>query len=190
MQGMTSIDVRRAADVARKFHRGQTDKAGRAYLEAHVLDVHRRVLGEPALVQAVALLHDVLEDTACDEQQLRREFPPQVVDAVVAMTHFPGEPLTDYYRRVRADPIALKVKLADIASNTDPARTALLDPATRSRLAEKYRAALIELSGHLPAPGAGETAAHQVTESPADCADGPNGSDVRSRPAPGNGPSR
>ena len=48
--------------------------------------------------------------------------------------------------RVKADPLALRVKLADIASNTDRARMALLDEATRVRLTEKYRKALEALN--------------------------------------------
>lgn len=128
------VDVRRAAEVARGHHRWQSDKAGKPYFEAHVADVHRRVSHGSTAVQAVALLHDVLEDTGCREDDLRREFPGHVVDAVVALTHRAGEPLEDYYRRVRADPLALEVKLADIASNTDPARLADLDQPTRERL--------------------------------------------------------
>ena len=142
----TPVDVPRAAEVARGHHRWQTDKAGKPYFDAHVVDVHRRVSGRSTAVQAVALLHDVLEDTGCTEDELRREFPGHVVAAVVALTHRPGEPLEDYYRRVRADPLALEVKLADIASNSAPARLADLDEATRERLTVKYRAALAALT--------------------------------------------
>ncbi|WP_232796949.1 hypothetical protein [Blastococcus atacamensis] len=143
--GPGSVDVARAIEVARSYHLGQTDKAGRDYFQSHVADVHRRVAGESSAVQAVALLHDVLEDTPCTEFDLRREFPDDVVDAVVAITHLPNEPRQDYYGRVRANPLARTVKLADIASNTDPDRLALLDESTRDRLAEKYRAALLAL---------------------------------------------
>ena len=48
--------------------------------------------------------------------------------------------------RVRANEIALWVKRADIADNTDPERTALLDEETRERLAKKYAKSLILLS--------------------------------------------
>lgn len=147
MPSSDQIDVPRAAAVARLRHRGQTDKAGKDYFDSHVADVHRRVAGESAAVQAVALLHDVLEDTDCTGADLRRDFPSDVVDAVVAITHLPDEDRPDYYRRVRADPLALTVKLADIASNTDPSRLALLDEPTRTRLQEKYRRALAALVG-------------------------------------------
>ena len=48
--------------------------------------------------------------------------------------------------RVRANEIALWVKRADIADNTDPERTALLDEETRERLAKKYAKSLTLLS--------------------------------------------
>lgn len=140
------VDVQRAAAVARSHHRWQTDEAGKPYFDAHVADVHRRVARESTAVQAVALLHDVLLDTSCTEDDLRRDFPGHVVDAVLALTHRPGEPLEEYHARVRADPLARQVKLADIASRTAPARLAELDEATRDRLAEESRQALAALS--------------------------------------------
>jgi len=44
--------------------------------------------------------------------------------------------------RVRANEIALWVKLADIADNTDPERISRLDEDTRKRLAKKYSKSL------------------------------------------------
>lgn len=55
----------------------------------------------------------------------------------------------DYFARVRANRFAVLVKTADLADNTDPARQALLDEETRSRLREKYRRAY-ELLGVEP----------------------------------------
>lgn len=64
-----------------------------------------------------------------------------MVDAVDAVTKRSGEAVEDYFARVRADRLAVIVKTADLADNTDPARQAALDDATRVRLAEKYRRA-------------------------------------------------
>lgn len=137
--------IARARAIAHEAHEGQKDKSGRDYVTAHVADVARRVTttGEydPTAV-AVAWLHDTIEDTPLTENDLRHMFPPPIVEAVAAITHYPHESRWDYYRRVKANPIALRVKLADIASNTDPARMALLDGKTRGRLSEKYATAL------------------------------------------------
>ena len=69
-----------------------------------------------------------------------------MVDAVLTLTHRTGEPLEEYYARVRADPLALKVLLADLAVTTDPARMADLDEPTRRRLAAEYETALAALT--------------------------------------------
>jgi hypothetical protein len=140
------VDVLRAAEVARVHHRWQKDDAGKPYFDGHVVDVHRRVVKESTAVQAVALLHDVLEDTGCTADELRRDFPIHVVEAVLALTHRPGEPREEYYERVRADPIARQVKLAELDSMAEPARLAELDGPTRARLTEEHRAALAALS--------------------------------------------
>lgn len=47
---------------------------------------------------------------------------------------------------MRAVPLALTVKLADLADNSDPQRLARLDAATRERLITKYARARAELT--------------------------------------------
>lgn len=134
--------VTRARVVAVAAHYGQLDKAGQPYVEAHVADVAARVAHMGPQVEAVAWLHDVVEDTEVSEAELRRRFPAEVVDGVMAMTKRKGEPRDDYYARVKANPLALAVKVhGDIPSNTDPARVAVMeqqDPARAARFAEKY----------------------------------------------------
>ena len=134
MRGQT-----RAETIARAAHAGQVDKTGHPYIE-HPERVAARVHGNTEL-EAIAWLHDVVEDTTVTLADLRREFTDEIVDAVDALTHRRGETRQDYYARVRQNTRALRVKLADIDDNTDPARTALLDEPTRARLAQKYAAA-------------------------------------------------
>jgi hypothetical protein len=57
---------------------------------------------------------------------------------VEALTRGSGEAPDDYYARVAANPLAVKVKRADVADNADPERLARLDPALRERLTAKY----------------------------------------------------
>jgi (p)ppGpp synthase/HD superfamily hydrolase len=131
----------RARDLARHAHAGQTDKSGQDYYRAHVADVAHRVGLDPRL-RAVAYLHDVVEDTSWTMDALAHVgFPGDVLLAVDAITHRPHEDRLAYYARVKANPLALAVKHADIASNTDPNRLALLTPSTRTRLIEKYEQA-------------------------------------------------
>lgn len=129
----------RAEAIATILHRGQADKAGDDYIE-HPRRVasHFDPESEPT-EHAVAWLHDTIEDCDVLPQDLREAgMPDAVVDVVILLTRRGGIPADDYYRAIRRDPVALRVKLADIADNTDPARAARLDEATRERLAQKY----------------------------------------------------
>ncbi|HWO62570.1 MAG TPA: HD domain-containing protein [Umezawaea sp.] len=129
-----------AVNLARRAHEGQIDKSGNPYID-HPLRVMTRVDGEAE--QMAAVLHDVVEDTTVTLDELADlECPAVVVRAVEALTHFPDEPQSAYLARVAADPIALVVKRADISDNLSPDRTALLEPAERERLREKYETAL------------------------------------------------
>lgn len=134
--GPTAFTVDDAIAVARRAHAGQTDKAGRPYIE-HPLRVMGNVAGEEERMAAV--LHDVLEDTAVTVGELRSAGCPEaVLAALLALTKRPGESLARSMARGAADPIARVVKRADIADNSDPRRLALLDRATADRLRRKY----------------------------------------------------
>ncbi|MDR2256180.1 MAG: HD domain-containing protein [Arthrobacter sp.] len=139
--------VEQAKRLATRAHEGQTDKSGAPYI-GHPSRVAARVakaLGADHDAVAVAWLHDVVEDTPVTASQINTQFGPVIAAAVQAITHPKGEARADYYARVKANALALAVKAADIADNTDPARVALLDAPTRERLAKKYseaRAAL------------------------------------------------
>ncbi|XKH58386.1 HD domain-containing protein (plasmid) [Citricoccus nitrophenolicus] len=138
---MPSTDlVATAARIARREHAGQVDKSGADYI-THLARVATsvRTRGGTADQIATAWLHDVLEDCPVTAADLAAEaIPGNVIEAVVAMTKTRREPLDAYCARVKANPIALMVKAADIDDNTDPARVATLDEPTRTRLATKY----------------------------------------------------
>ena len=132
-----------ASRYARRSHAGQTDKAGVPYFE-HCTRVARKLEDDKDI--AVALLHDVLEDTETTEHTIRVLFGNEVADAVVALTRVDGEGPDEYYQRVRSNPLALRVKMADIHDNLEPLRLAALDDETRQRLMHKYGSALVALS--------------------------------------------
>ena len=144
--------IRQAEIVARHAHRNQVDKAGRPYTEhpAAVADITATRYPDDTAAIATAWLHDVVEDTPVTLDEIRARFGDQIATAVDAITRRPGEDPDDYYRRVAADPTAVKVKRADIAHNSDPARLAALPQPTRDRLRDKYQhavAILDELAG-------------------------------------------
>lgn len=153
---------------AKVAHQDQTDKAGLPYLR-HVGGVVNRVeamVGEDAPycgdVLQIAWLHDVIEDTPYDEDDLRREgFAPDVVKGVEMLSH-PGTSYSAWISHLaKTAPLpVILVKIADIEDNSDPERLALLDEPTRERLKAKYGAALPilkEAAARLTAKDKGET---------------------------------
>lgn len=137
-----------AQRIAHQAHQGQQDKAGASYIE-HPARVAGRLAerGYADTVVAAGWLHDVLEDTDWTASCLDAAgIPEDTVRIVVAMTRLPSQPGSQYYAGlVAAGPDAVAVKLADIDDNIDPARTALLEPDVRERLAEKYAKARLLL---------------------------------------------
>lgn len=126
-----------AVGFATAVHKSQRDKAGQPYI-GHPLRVMARVDGLHE--QMAAVLHDVIEDCDVSAEQLTSwGCPSDVVAAVVALSKVPGESLEESIARVRADPLARTVKLADIADNADDARLALLPEDVAERLRGKYR---------------------------------------------------
>lgn len=142
--------------LARQVHSGQTDKAGRPYIE-HPAAVCDRLPSDHPLLQTVGWLHDVVEDSRESAlpvtlDSIKSFFGTEVHDAIDAITHRPGESRDDYYARVAANFTALRVKVADLGTNTDPWRTRLLEPELRARLATKYAHAYDVLGLTPPAP--------------------------------------
>lgn len=128
--------VERAKELAYRAHAGQVDKAGRPYIE-HVARVAAAVSDDPE-AEAVAWLHDAIEDCFGAAKAVEALLPSELYGAVLDLTRFNWMPAADYYAAIRDNPLAMRVKLADIADNADEARLALLDDKTAARLRRKY----------------------------------------------------
>lgn len=141
---MSDDIVSRAKALAIRAHAGQVDKAGRPYIE-HVARVAAAVSDDP-VAEAVAWIHDVIED--CPEHVHEVEwFPHEIRQAVADLTIRDWMDRSPYYTIIRANPLALRVKLADIADNSSEERLALLDEKTAARLRRKYAKAIAALTG-------------------------------------------
>ena len=126
-------------------HAKQVDKAGMPYV-LHPLEVMRN-LGptKDKELQCIALLHDVIEDTDTDYTDLRSaDMSERVIAGVRALTKVKGQTYEQYKAAVKANPDAVRVKLADLGHNCDLTR---LDTPTAKDLArvEKYLAFAAEL---------------------------------------------
>lgn len=139
---MSEDIVSRAKALAIRAHAGQVDKAGRPYIE-HVARVAAAVSDDP-VAEAVAWLHDVHED-CMDLAWHIWKFPSNVRYSSLLLSR-EWMPFRDYYSTVRFNPIALRVKLADIADNSSEERLALLDEKTAARLRRKYAKAIKALT--------------------------------------------
>jgi guanosine-3',5'-bis(diphosphate) 3'-pyrophosphohydrolase len=92
--------VREAFETARTAHAGQfRDEAERIPYIDHPRIVADRLArqGFPDEVLAAALLHDVVEDSETEVEELRTRFGDRVADLVAAMTE--DEAIEDYERR-------------------------------------------------------------------------------------------
>jgi (p)ppGpp synthase/HD superfamily hydrolase len=131
--------VKTALAIAIKAHEGQKDKAGVDYIE-HPKTVASFVSSDEA--KAVAYLHDVLEDTAITAGDLLKAgIPVAVVKAVEILTKRQHEDYAEYLSKVKNNPIARLVKLADLKHNSDLSRIKKPQPVDFERC-EKYQKAI------------------------------------------------
>lgn len=131
--------LEKAIQIAAIAHSGQVDKAGEKYI-LHPIRVMLRMTTETERI--VAILHDVVEDSAFTLSDLANEgFSSEILDAVDALTKRPGETRLDAAKRAAANPIARLVKLADNAENSDISRIKNPTEKDLQRL-EEYKAVL------------------------------------------------
>lgn len=111
--------INKAIDIAYSAHKNQRDKAGRPYF-LHPVVVASQMENESEV--CVALLHDVIEDSDITLSELEAVFPEEITQAVGVLTHKEGTDYFDYIREIKRNPIARKVKLADLEHNMDITR--------------------------------------------------------------------
>lgn len=124
-----------AETIATVAHMRQNDRAGLPYI-THPEKVVSML--DTTQEKCVGWLHDVLEDTDVKESDLRPIFGDTITDAVVAMTHREDVPYLEYVRKLKNNPLARKVKLADLRHNMDPSRQKDLNTDWRRRMEQKY----------------------------------------------------
>ena len=136
---------KKALKLCFEAHKNQVDKSGMPYV-FHPFHVAEQMTDEATTI--VALLHDVLEDRDYTLEDLDAEgFGKAILEAVALMTHEDDVPYLDYVAKLKDNPIARAVKLADLAHNSDLSRIGEIDDETRERL-EKYQKAIALLKGN------------------------------------------
>jgi hypothetical protein len=118
-----------AIALAAQAHRGQIDKAGQPYV-LHLLRAMFRVETEQERI--IAVLHDLVEDTSYTFDDLRAlGYPADILDCV---TRRPEETYEQFIDRAAANPLARRVKLADLEDNMDIRRYTTLTEHDLERL--------------------------------------------------------
>lgn len=129
----------RAQNIATWAHRDQLRKNGELYIN-HPTRVAARFVGNPIL-QSIAWLHDVVEDTPTTLEELKKQgIRDEVVKAVALLTKQEREPYLDFILRIGSNPSAVEVKKADIEDN--------LRDLPRGHQRDKYELALWILNKH------------------------------------------
>lgn len=130
--------TRKAMIFAYNAHQNQFDKANIPYIY-HPIHIAEQM--DTELECIVALLHDVVEDTDITFNDLEKEFPKEVIDLLKILTHDKKIDYIEYIKKVKINPIATKIKIADLKHNSDITRLENITTTDLKRI-EKYKKAL------------------------------------------------
>ncbi len=130
---------KKAMNIAYQAHKNQFDKGGMPYI-FHPLHLAEQMDTEYSVI--TALLHDVMEDSSISLEDLKAEgFPDPVLEALSLLTHNKNVPYLEYIQQLKSNELARKIKLADLAHNSDATRLSCLDEYSRERI-QKYERAI------------------------------------------------
>jgi len=137
--------LQRAIEIANKAHEGQIDKAGQPYIE-HPLRVMD--MGTTEDEKIAGILHDVVEDSDWTFEKLLVEgFSIKIIEALRCLTKLSkDEPYDNFIKRIKKNPLAVKVKINDLTDNMDIRRLPYISEKDIKRL-RKYLKAYKQLLG-------------------------------------------
>ena len=131
--------TKKALKLCFEAHKEQVDKSGMPYV-FHPFHLAEQMTDEATTV--VALLHDIVEDTATTFEDLEKQgFSDEIINALKLLTHDKGVPYMDYVAEIKTNRIATVVKLADLRHNSDLTRLSVVDEKALKRK-EKYEKAI------------------------------------------------
>lgn len=112
--------TKKALKICFKAHINQVDKTGVPYV-FHPFHLAEQMDDEESI--CLALLHDVVEDTSITFKDLINEgFSEKIISALRLLTHLDSTPYMEYIQKIKENPLAKKVKLADLRHNSDLSR--------------------------------------------------------------------
>lgn len=134
-----------AIALAANAHETQIDKGGKAYI-LHPIRMMMRLRTNDEELMAIAILHDVVEDSDITTSELiSLGYPIRVIAGVDALTRKDDETYDQFIKRCAQNRDAKIVKREDLRDNSDITRLKGLRQKDFERL-EKYSRAFIYLS--------------------------------------------
>lgn len=115
---MTMLE--RAIEIAQQKHEGQFRRGGEPYITHPLAVMHMlQLAGFPQHFQEVAVLHDIIEDTDCTEDDLLSAGfdENKVVKVVKILSKEPDESYDEYEQEVLESYTASQVKARDVMHN-------------------------------------------------------------------------
>ncbi len=137
--------------LATNAHKGQKDRNDEPYI-MHPIRVMAQLWRHDE--RMVAVLHDVIEDTSVTLDDLRKAgYTDRIVDAVDAISRRKdaGESFSQYIQRVKKNPLATKVKIADLRDNSNLDRLPKVEAHDLRRL-DRYNRAMQYLINRYESP--------------------------------------
>ncbi len=144
MKSMLAQAIKIAVDA----HNGQFDKGGNAYI-LHPLKVMHYLKSDDEELQAIAVLHDVIEDSDITYSDLSENgMTERVVSALRLLTKVRGQTHEEYLSGICSSKDAVKVKLADLRHNSDIRRLKSVTEKDIRRV-EKYHKMYLQIKSCL-----------------------------------------
>ena len=132
-------NTKKALKLCFEAHKNQVDKSGMPYV-FHPFHLAEQMEDEKTTI--VALLHDIIEDTDYKfDDLIKLGFDEDVIEALILMTHDNDVPYMEYVAKIKDNPVAKAVKLADLQHNSDLSRLDVVDEKALMRK-EKYAKAI------------------------------------------------
>lgn len=131
--------VKKACMMSFEAHKDDHDKGGYPYVY-HPFYLASQFDDENCV--CAALLHDVIEDHGdrFSFQSLKDDgFGDEIIDALRLLTHQKGADYMEYVKAIAGNPIARKIKMADLRHNMDSSRTGGKLPPKIETYKEAYR---------------------------------------------------
>ena len=119
LKGKNYNNALKAIHVAERAHFGYKRKSQEPFI-SHPIRVANALVSlgvEDEEILTIAILHDIIEDTKLEKEDLLKDFNESVVESIELLTKKENVDLDEYYKNIFFNPKACVVKIADRCHN-------------------------------------------------------------------------